>query len=630
MTKIVDQPIIRDADEACRALEADTEIGLDLETNSLHPITGKIAVISMRGRESGARVVLHVRGSVPERVRQFIGRKNGPVFVTHNGMSFDIPYLAMAGVDVFSARWYDTMTGELANLASQRRDVSVSLKATTQRRTGKKLKKEADHSGWMNPTLNDEQLTYAIEDVDFLSRIKQEQLDKVGGSSKERALQTEMDLIPVVVGMILTGLPISKPHLDYYIDEMHTDRVDGAQELGEILGPINLRSPIQLRQALAKAGVPVPSTKYEVVRQIELMGGRPGHICGCLLRWRHADQRIKMYTEEWTRKYVVDHGDYCRVHARFWPCGTDTGRFSSSEPNLQQVPVDMRWVYGHEPGMTVVSADYSQIEVRVAAELSGDEALLGVFRSGHGDVHSAIAADVFGVPVDQVTYEQRKLTKAMTFCLLFAGGANTLFEYAKMSGGSIDLPTAKALVGRFFRTYQGLSAFRDKACYMANSRRPATITLPTGLKRVIAGPYLTPMRLLNTSIQGSAAAGIKFAMLEARARGLTRSADRPWGLAAQVHDELVAVVPDDLADDYAVELEAAMIGGMKRVLKRCPVAVEVKKGKSWNDQLMTPARWAAAGYPGESSEEWIPTPESEEDGMRESGPKRRNGSLLMK
>ena len=207
-----DSEVVRDVDEAVRGLEGDSKVALDLETTGFSPFTDRIAVVSLRGKESGTRAVLHVRGRLPERLARFVDRPDGPLIITHNGTSFDIPYLARNGVDVFKARWWDTMTGELANLSSQRRDVSVSLKATTQRRVGKTLKKDQDHSGWMNEELDEGQLGYAVDDVDYLIPVQEKQLELASGTSKERALDVEMRLIPAVVSMELTGLPISEAY----------------------------------------------------------------------------------------------------------------------------------------------------------------------------------------------------------------------------------------------------------------------------------------------------------------------------------------------------------------------------------------------------------------------------------
>lgn len=575
---------ISDIDEACRRFAGEEEISIDLETSGLNPFTSKIAVISLHAPRTGDTAILHTRGHpLPERLRHALSRPHQR-FTHHNGTAFDLILMHLAGIDIFTPRQYDTMIGELVTLASGRRDMKVSLAATTQRRLGKSVKMEIDHGGWMNEVLTAEQEDYCLGDIQHLHRVRDVQTEKVAGTQQEREMAMEMELIPVTVAMSLNGLPIKKTVLHDYIDKMRVTRAAAEKQLFDAIGVINLRSPLQLRRALAAAGLPLANTRFETIRDLELRGNK---LAGLLLMHRHADQRIKMYTDEWEQKHCIpDENGFLWVHSRFWQCGTDTGRFSSSDPNLQQVPRDMRAVFGGIPGMSIVSVDYSQLEVRWAAERSKDRNLIAAFKAG-GDSHRAIASQVFGKPLEQVTDTERKTAKAMVFCLLFGGSAGTLYDYAKMAGSALTAAQCETLVAKFFNTYQGLRAMKDQAQYLARQRRPVTITMPTGLKRVLVADSLRSTVILNTTIQGSAASGIKLGMLRAKKLGLHRR-----GLGAQVHDELVACVPEAEAADYGEQLRTCMVDGMAEAMHACPVVADVTIGSTWNDELIDPV-WDA-------------------------------------
>jgi DNA polymerase-1 len=196
---------------------------------------------------------------------------------------------------------------------------------------------------------------------------------------------------------------------------------------------------------------------------------------------------------------------------------------------------------------------------------------------GSEDVHTMIASQVFGIPASEITKEQRKLSKAMSFTLLFGGGPERLSHYASTLGADLPLSAARPLVLAFFDRFAGLKEARRRAKNIANQGRPFTLNLPTGMRRVLTpGVDLTATRILNNVVQGAAAAGLKYGLIEAHRRGLTEY------LGATVHDENVAAVPNAYAEEYGRLLGAAMVTGMERVCEMAPVAVEVKMGRTWS------------------------------------------------
>jgi DNA polymerase-1 len=239
----------------------------------------------------------------------------------------------------------------------------------------------------------------------------------------------------------------------------------------------------------------------------------------------------------------------------------------------------------------VLSRDYKSIEVVVAAAIAQDEALIEVLK--HADSHTMVASLVFGIPPEQVTKTQRSLAKAMSFTLIFGGGARTLWIYAHRYGASITIEEAKGLITKFFSRFKGLAKMRSIAYRKAQEYNdqlaqgkwpmPITISLPQGLKRQLTQDKAAATVILNTSVQGSAAAGLKEAIR------LLRDWNMHHYLAAVVHDEIIMIVPEELAPEYDKALDEAMVQGMIRMIGD---AVPVVSSVALNDDGTYPTHWS--------------------------------------
>lgn len=562
--------MVRDVGEAVEAMREETVVGIDIETSGLNPWRDKIAVVSMYGPRSRTAAVLHTRGGIPDQLVDFIqARGKERLFVGHNLAGFDALFLSNNGVDVFTPRWYDTQVAEGATLLSGRRDLSVSLKASTSRRLGVNLKKVADHGSWMNQELTQEQVEYCLDDIVLLPRLMQEQMRKAGGGDTLRAIQTEMRVLPVTMRMTLNGLPLYEPAMaGFRRGQLRRQALYGQYLRARgMQDGTNLNSPPQTKRFFQEQGITLPNTRAETLNDLAQMGGSVGRLCRAVVEWRHANKRQAMYDDEWLDKYLIDGF----IHARFWQCGTETGRYSSSDPNLQQIPRNMRRVFGRD-GWTVVKADYSQIEIRIAASLAKDRVMMDDLQLE--DIHRQVGSAIFQCEPRQLTADQRMLSKAMSFTLIFGGGAQGLYDYARINGANINLASVRSAINRFFERYYGLATMKNKAQALADGRRPVTLNLPTGMKRILVGSTLTATRILNSSVQGSAAAGLKFALVECERAGIARY------LGCTVHDEIVGVVPEGEEGEFAETLERCMIEGMGRVMDGL-VKVEVKSGPRW-------------------------------------------------
>lgn len=562
--------VTTDPVEAARMLADDAIVGFDTETTGLNPWTDHIATVQLYGDKTGTAALIRTPGGViPPPILDVL--QSGKLLIAHNGVAFDMQFLHTHGVDINKARWYDTLVAETAIVPTNRRNVSKSLRASAKRRLGTEVKKDVEHGGWDLEVLSEEQVQYAMHDVLVLPALRQSQLDKAAESGVSAGLQFEMDLVPAVAWLTINGMPISRPKLEEFLAQQVADIAPVTNKFRAEFGDLNPRSPKQLLAVFVERGVPLTDTKKETLQDLSLMGGRAGELADIIMGYRRPDQRLKVYGGDWFDRHTQPDG---RVHPRFWQCATDTTRFSSSGPNAEQIPRDMRYVFGWEEGMSMVSIDLSQIEIRVAAKLANDRALMAILEDE--DVHASIAADaMFHVPKEEVTFDMRKLAKAVSFTLLFGGGAMKLYDYARRSGGQITEEQAYGIVSNFFTRYEGLKDMKDKATYVARTQRVVTVKVPSGLKRMLVGSQVKPTTILNTMVQSSAAAGIKFGLLEAWHRGLVVGR-----LCNQVHDELVACTKANEAKEYAEELRDALLVGFRRAVDCNPKAA-VKINVFW-------------------------------------------------
>lgn len=564
--------IYKDPAVAYERLKHDNVIGFDTETTGLSAWKDNIAILQLFGEQTGTAAIIQTPGGViPEPIKGLLEDKSKELIV-HNGVGFDLMFLNEAGVKWRKSVWYDTLVGETLLASTGRRDVSKSLRESVRRRLGLTIDKDIEHGHWDNDELTERQIEYAIQDVIPLPGLRQEQRKKAEETGQDGALQMEMDLVPYVAQMTINGLPCTKERVREYVEKQWDNIADAEKRLRKKwkFGNINLGSTKQLQDAFAKHhNIHITSTAKDTLIPMSQLGGKAGAIADDLLTYKHGKQRINMYSEAWIEANVVND----RIHPHFWQCSADTTRFTCSNPNLQQIPKDSRGdIIGGVPGTTVVNVDYSQIEVRIAAYVANDTTLLKLLESG--DVHTAVAAAVFNTKESSINPRQRKLAKAMVFLLLFGGGVQGFYDYIKMSGGELTYDEAREYVQRFFGTFSGIRAMKERAEKLSRKDGPVFIRLPNGSRRILIGFKKKSTTILNTMVQGTASVGIKHGILEAGRRGLDKY------LGGQVHDELVAAVPNKEAKEYAEELKDAMIVGMKQVVNMT-VKASPSMGNVW-------------------------------------------------
>jgi DNA polymerase-1 len=358
------------------------------------------------------------------------------------------------------------------------------------------------------------------------------------------------------------------------------------QEAYAIAGqPFNLGSPKQIGEILfGKLGLPVkkktvsgaPSTDEEVLAELAADYPLPAKI----LEHRSFNKLKGTYTDKLPLMVKAGTG---RVHTSYAQAVAVTGRLSSNEPNLQNIPIRtpegrrIREAFIAPPGHVIASADYSQIELRIMAHISGDEGLTHAFTEGL-DVHRATASEVFNVPLEAVTSEQRRYAKTINFGLIYGMGA---FGLSQALG--IEQKAAKDYIERYFARFSGVKRYMDETKARAAERG----YVETWFGRRIYLPEIKggsgPRRAgaerqaINAPMQGTAADLIKLAMIEVQ-RALD-AAGRATAIVMQVHDELVFEVPEDELDWVRAEVPKAMAGVAAFSV---PLLAEVGFGPNWD------------------------------------------------
>jgi DNA polymerase-1 len=277
-----------------------------------------------------------------------------------------------------------------------------------------------------------------------------------------------------------------------------------------------------------------------------------------------------------------------RLHTTFLQAGTTTGRMASENPNLQNIPIQtelgrkIRNAFVSEEGFSLVAFDYSQIELRIAAFISGDEKMIAIFKQGL-DVHTAVAAAVFGVPLDKVDYEMRRRAKVINFGIIYGMGINAL-----RANLGTDRKAAQEFYDAYFENFKTLAEYLDRTKGEA-ARKGYTETL-YGRRRYFEGihspiPYIraaAERMAINAPIQGTEADIVKLAMVRVDEYVRNYSLSEKVYQVLQVHDEIVCEIDEKIAPSVAEKIREIMESIVdEKDTKGVPIKADVKMGKSW-------------------------------------------------
>ena len=395
--------------------------------------------------------------------------------------------------------------------------------------------------------------------------------------------ELELPLCPVLARMEQEGFLVDRKALTEF-GQMLEGRIAADQAaIYELAGEtFNINSTQQFGKILfEKLGLPpVKKTKTGYSTNAEVLEKlRDKHpIVDAVLDYRQLTKLKSTYVDGLTKVIAPDG----RIHTSFQNTVTATGRLSSTEPNLQNIPIrtelgaELRKMFVAGPGHVLVDADYSQIELRLLAHIAGDEHMIAAFRSGE-DIHTVTASQVFGVPAELVTHEMRRRAKAVNFGIVYG-----ISDFSLSQDIGVTRREAKEYMERYFETYSGVRAYMTQV--VEDAREKGYVSTIMGRRRWL--PELKSSNFntrsfgervaLNAPIQGTAADLIKKAMIRVDAR--LRAEGLEARLVLQVHDELIVECPEEEADRVCALLTEEMEGVARLAV---PLTAEAHSGQSW-------------------------------------------------
>lgn len=582
--------VLADTDDAARAWMADAAgapiVAVDTETSGWDPLSDRLLLVQVSAGPERPVLVLDAQ-RVDARVLQPLFGDEDALKVFHHG-AFDLRFLAVAGLDV--RRVADTMLAQQLLDGGESAEGGLGLAGLASFRLGMTLDKSVRDSfqdaGRQAPT--GEQLAYAAADAAATWGVFDQQWRELVGHGLTRVAQLEFAALPVLAAMQLRGVALDEPRWRDLLDALESELPALEEKVQGLLAtedsprdlfgavPVNLDAPEQVREALARLGLDLPSTREFVLRD---HADHPA--VAALLEYRQVRKLTSNWGGDWLDRVV--HPATGRVHAD-WRQIVGTGRIACSDPNLTQIPKEARYraCFGGLPGRAMVVADYSQQELRILAAVSGDDALTDVFRRG-GDLHRTTAALVFRTTEDAVTPEQRAAAKSLNFGLMYGMGAP---GFARSTG--MTLTQAQDTMRRYFDAFPRVEAWLKEA--EATGRRTGRVRTALGRIRRIdtsqPGGVATLSR--NAPIQGAGADMTKLALAEVERRLVARFGrpgdPRPEsGNVLVVHDELVAEVPAQDAEEGKALVEEGMLAAAAEILGEVPAAVDAVVRERWGD-----------------------------------------------
>ena len=452
--------------------------------------------------------------------------------------------------------------------------------------------KEIAGSGKKQLTFNqiemEQAAPYAAEDADVTLSLHQTLYPRLCALSRPHEIYSdvELPLIPVLSAIECTGVKIDTELLRVQSGELASAALELEQEAYELAEqPFNMASPKQIQEILfEKMGLPVirktpkgqPSTAEDVLQELAEHYRLPELI----LEHRSLAKLRSTYTDKLPQMVDPDSG---RVHTSYHQAVASTGRLSSSDPNLQNIPIRtaegrrIRQAFVAPAGHRLMAADYSQIELRIMAHLSGDDGLLNAFAAGE-DIHRATAAEVFGMIPEQVSGEQRRNAKAINFGLIYGMSA---FGLGKQLG--IGRNEAQGYIDLYFNRYPGVKAYMDQTREQAREQGfvetvlGRRLYLPEINDRNAQRRQYAERTAINAPMQGTAADLIKLAMI--RIHHWLQTEAPEIRMIMQVHDELVFEVPENQIDSFTAVVNTMMTEQNPLTV---PLEVEIGIGDNWD------------------------------------------------
>jgi DNA polymerase I-like protein with 3'-5' exonuclease and polymerase domains len=605
-------------------------VAIDTETTGLNPVVDQVRLVQVAVGDQAVVVDLGAYRMVPDEkplaarglpgLRALAALLEGDRPKVLQNAAFDLGFLAFEGVNI-GGPLFDTMIA--AKIVNNGTNAKNGLGEITERETGIEIPKELQKSDW-SKELTDEMIEYSVRDALILLRLVTPLREKLRGAAvtKEVSLwdvfRLEMSALRGVASMQIHGFRFDLPRarklhmellaeveeakqaflmeLDAEIKRKHPDdpqkwlprdedgsfntreKTSGSVRLGtKKYAGFNPRAPIQMAAAFEKAGIILPPNakgKTSLDQNLLAFIRKQYPLVERYLGFKEVSTSVSAL------ETLMEHVNEMtgRIHGSYRQVGTETGRLSAAKPNLQQVPrtEKFRSLFIAEEGYVLVVADFSQVELRVAAELSGEPRMIEAYRAGR-DLHTETAALMTGVPFDQVSKSDRQSAKIANFGLLYGAGPATLRKQAVAQYGlDMSLNEAKEIVEGFRSAYPTLHKWQTRE---GNKTTPCVFT-GYGRRRILVNFNDKFTTRINTQVQGTAGDIAKIAIAKLWEQ-LGEVPEDEARLIACCHDELVLEVRADVEDKWKQTLKRSMEEAGSVVCHEVPIVAEASSGSSW-------------------------------------------------
>lgn len=575
--------------KACSELGSEEFIGFDVETTDLDPYKGELRLVQLsNGRETKV-VDVRAFGSGKE-------LKTSEALKPLRDLLSSTKQTKIAHNAKFDTKWvrhhlgcnteniYDTYLASVL-VGSADGERRHGLADVVQFFLGRTLDKTEQVSDWGAAELTASQIEYAAKDAVIMREVRDRLHERIITDGLEHVLKLENECVLPIAQMELNGIYLDETRWREQLAVVSKKQAAAAEELQGMLAAgvaqaslfgrpeINLDSIDQVTSALQNLGVPVAGTT-RAGALLPLADDYP--VVAKLLEYRQMAKATQSFGENILGFIEPSTG---RIHADFRQIGAPTGRFSCSNPNLQQIPheAEYRRCFVAPKGRKLVVADYSQIELRILADISKDKAFIDAFRSG-ADFHAATAAQIFGINADAVTPDQRSFAKRLNFGVVYGIGVQ---RFAKMTG--LSESQAEDTLRRYFATYPRMDDWLRTQAKAALAERTAR-TLTGRIARLRfdendrAEVGAAQRYAKNMPIQGTSADILK--------RALRLLHDDIQGTSAMlvniVHDEIIVETDASEAEETARKLEDSMLKAGREFLKDVPVKVDLSISVEWS------------------------------------------------
>lgn len=620
------------ADQAVEELQKVKKICLDFETTGLSPWLAEPRLLqicdSSPSVEDRTIYVFDLFKINPTNVIKYV--RQAEMLVIHNA-NFDLQFLLKMGLD-YQGKVFDTMLAERCLRAGFKEkrvspkankpyfaDISNSLKAVAERRLEIEVDKEEQASDWSQEDLSESQIEYAAKDVNILPDIAADQLRELAEENLLEVYTLESKCIrPVALmcyrgfGVDLSKLTALKSQISKELDKatkvfcesLDSRLPDGSKLPREVDGTLaigknakkqfNPGSGIQVIKCFKEIGIATP---------MDARTGKPTLNQVALAEFNSEDETMNMYRSRVKTETKLEHIEKLieninpvthRIHSGYRQYGANSGRFTSSGVkrtaaskvkkdfgvNIQQVPrgKEFRECFVPTEGYTLIVCDFSQIELRLGAELVNIPQMIEAFQNGH-DLHTVTASLIYNIPLEEVTKNQRQDGKTLNFALLYGMGFRKYKTYAAQSGKVLTLSEAKLAHAAFHRAYPRLREWhKERAALVADGW--CYVRTPIGRRRLLSYDDASFMVAANTLIQGAGADILKLSLanLNEHLDGIN------CHLLACVHDEIVIEAKTEKAQHYKEVLEQCMKSAAEKILKLVPVKADALMGDSWAEK----------------------------------------------